>query len=139
MASRYWCSILNIVKLKRIVKIRWKLARAGEKKLPLDVPPGHLAVEVGGAGKRFVVKADYLNHPIFKQMLDQAYEEYGYSRNGPLTIPCDEFFFQDIIHLLGGRKKVSSTPCRVAEEKLGSKLWKDSTPLLKDIARRSTC
>lgn len=106
-----------------------KLAEGGEKKLPHDVPPGHLAVMVGEAGKRFVMRADYLNHPIFRQLLDQAYEEYGHNNNGPLAIPCNEFLFQDIIHSLRGDADVSQF----------SSLYKDSTPLLQGFARGSTC
>ncbi|OMO82011.1 Auxin responsive SAUR protein [Corchorus capsularis] len=77
-----------------------KLAGASEKKLPRDVPPGHLAVTVGDGGRRFVIKANYLNQPVFRQLLDEAYEYHDLNKDGPLAIPCDEHLFRDIIHLL---------------------------------------
>ena len=79
------CDICNIVN-RRIASIWRKLARVGEK-LPGDIPQGHLAVTVGKACRRFVIRADYLNHPIFQQLLDQAYEENGNKKDGPLAIP----------------------------------------------------
>ncbi|KDP29242.1 hypothetical protein JCGZ_16631 [Jatropha curcas] len=111
-----------------MTKIWRKLAGGGEKKLPLDVPPGHLPVVVGEARKRFVMRADYLNHPIFRQLLDQAYEDHGRNKDGPLAIPCDEFLFQGILHTLRGDADVSQFSC----------FCKDSTPLLQGYARGST-
>nr|POF09425.1 auxin-responsive protein saur71 [Quercus suber] len=67
--------------------------RSKETPHPQDVPPGHLAVKVGEASKRFVIRADYLNHPVIRQLLDQAYEENVHNKSGPLAIPCDEFLF----------------------------------------------
>ncbi|KAL7170349.1 hypothetical protein ACSBR2_035254 [Camellia fascicularis] len=94
------CHIRNIVKLKIMDWVWHRLANVGVNKPPQDVPLGHLAVTVGEAGRRFVIRADYLNHPVFQKLLDQAYEEYGYNNDGPLTIAYDEFLFQDIIHFL---------------------------------------
>ncbi|CAN0926373.1 Auxin-responsive protein SAUR50 [Linum grandiflorum] len=89
------------MKLKKVTHLWHKEAgEGGEKKLPRDVPPGHLPVMVGEAGKRFVIKADHLNHPILRKLLDQAYEEHGHNNNGLLSIPCDEPSFRDIIHSL---------------------------------------
>ncbi|KAL6138444.1 hypothetical protein ACLB2K_063727 [Fragaria x ananassa] len=84
------------------MQVRRRLARGGEKKPPQDVPRGHLAVVVGEARRWFVVRADFLNHPVLRQLLDQAYEEYGHANPGPLAIPCDEFLFEDIVHSLRG-------------------------------------
>ncbi|XP_052174033.1 auxin-responsive protein SAUR71-like [Diospyros lotus] len=106
--------IYNITRLKRMARKWRKMRSSGEKEPPRDIPPGHLAVTVGEAGKRFVIRADYLNHPVFRQLLDQAYQEYGYSKDGPLTIPCDEFHFQEIIHSL--RSATSQISCNAAEK-----------------------
>lgn len=102
--------ICNIVKLNRLQR-RWRLARGGEKKPPQDVPRGHLAVVVGEARRRFVVRTDFLNHPVLRQLLDQAYEEYGYASTGPLAIPCDEFLFEDIVHSLRGGTSTNQFSC----------------------------
>nr|KYP73780.1 Indole-3-acetic acid-induced protein ARG7 [Cajanus cajan] len=102
------------------------------KKPPADVPRGHLAVAVGEAKRRFVIRADYLNHPLLQQLLEQAYEGKGFNKSGPLAIPCDEFLFEDIIQTL--RDGTSST--HVPLKKLHLPLSKDTLPLLQ--GRRST-
>jgi hypothetical protein len=52
-------------------------AAAGES----VVPAGHVAVCVGGAA--------HLNHPVFRELLRQAEEEYGF--------PCDEGLFEHLL------------------------------------------
>ncbi|KAK4786195.1 hypothetical protein SAY86_002884 [Trapa natans] len=71
---------------------RWRAraASCSPTSPPPDVPAGYLAVVVGSARRRYVVKVAYLNHPIFAGLLVQAEEEYGFARPGPLAIPCDE-------------------------------------------------
>ncbi|KAB2635496.1 indole-3-acetic acid-induced protein ARG7-like [Pyrus ussuriensis x Pyrus communis] len=93
-------------KLRRIVRIRqmlqrWhKKARLTAAPAPSDVPSGHVAICVGSSCKRFVVRATYLNHPIFQKLLVQAEEEYGFANQGPLAIPCDESFFEEVLRVL---------------------------------------
>ncbi|XP_022748159.1 auxin-induced protein X15-like [Durio zibethinus] len=94
--------VCNIMRLKWMSFVWRKVAGSSEKKLPRDIPPGHLAVTVGDAGRRFIIKADYLNQPVFRHLLDQVYEDYGPNKDGPLVIPCDECLFRDIIHSLDG-------------------------------------
>ncbi|XP_075636517.1 auxin-induced protein 15A-like [Castanea sativa] len=118
----------------------WRqFARGGAKKPPRDVPPGHLAVEVGEASKRFVIRVDYLNHPVIRQLLDQAYEENVHNKSGPLAIPCNEFLFEDIIQSLEGSNNESQFTCHGAVEKLGLSSLRDSRPFRQGIARKSTC
>ncbi|KAI3857236.1 hypothetical protein MKW92_005127 [Papaver armeniacum] len=50
-------------------------------------------------GKRFVVPLYYLNHPIFKVLLEMAEEEFG-STVGPLQVPCEEELMDFILALL---------------------------------------
>ena len=129
------CNISNIVKLSRACM--WQKPGSGGgagKKPPRDVPRGHLAVTVGEARRRFVIRADYLNHPLLQQLLDQAYEEYGQCKEGPLAIPCDEFLFQKIIHSLA-----SQFSCSVNEKRLVLSLWRESRPLLNSFSRGSMC
>ncbi|KAH7679473.1 Small auxin-up RNA protein [Dioscorea alata] len=59
---------------------------------------GCVAVRVGleedeGEFKRFLIPISYLNHPLFKDLLDKSQEVYGFDSSGPLTLPCsvDEF------------------------------------------------
>lgn len=92
--------IRHIVRIQQMLK-RWRRkARATASRAPSDVPSGHVAVCVGDSRKRFVVRATYLNHPIFKNLLVQAEEMYGFENNGPLTIPCDESVFEEILRVL---------------------------------------
>uniref|UniRef100_A0A7N0SXQ6 Small auxin up regulated protein n=1 Tax=Kalanchoe fedtschenkoi TaxID=63787 RepID=A0A7N0SXQ6_KALFE len=55
-----------------------------------DVPKGCLAVRVGRGEEeqRFVIPVMYLNHPLFKELLKEAEEEYGFHQKGLITIPC---------------------------------------------------
>lgn len=75
--------------------------RAGSvSAVPSDVPCGHLAVYVGQqCSTRFVIQAAYLNHPVFRALLEQAEEEFGYAHKGGLAIPCDELLFEHILRL----------------------------------------
>ncbi|KAK9164423.1 hypothetical protein Syun_005325 [Stephania yunnanensis] len=95
------CSkIRHIVRLRQMLR-RWRSkASMAAGRIPSDVPAGHVAVTVGRASKRFVVRATYLNHPVFKRLLVQAEEEYGFAHHGPLSIPCDESVFEEILRFL---------------------------------------
>lgn len=109
------------------------------KKPPPDVPRGHLAVTVGEANRRFVIRADYLNHPVLQQLLQKSYEGNGFNKSGPLAIPCDEFLFEDILHSLGGGTNPRKSSSHVPTKKLDLSLSNDSVPLLEglDSKRRS--
>ncbi|KAB2051206.1 hypothetical protein ES319_A12G040300v1 [Gossypium barbadense] len=101
-------------KIRRIVRIRQMLKQWRRKAsitasnntinnngdAPSDVPAGHVAVCVGTSLRRFIVRATYLNHPIFKKLLVQTEEEYGFKNMGPLIIPCDESFFEEILRVV---------------------------------------
>ncbi|KAF0900035.1 hypothetical protein E2562_026271 [Oryza meyeriana var. granulata] len=56
-----------------------------------EPPEGSFAVYVGGGGgrERFVVRTEWVNHPLFRALLEEAEEEYGYVADGPLELPCD--------------------------------------------------
>ncbi|XP_015573405.1 auxin-responsive protein SAUR66-like [Ricinus communis] len=68
---------------------------------------GHFAVYTK-EGKRFVVPIDYLNHPIFKVLLEMAEEEFGTAAHGPLQVPCEEEFLEYIFTLLS-KKSIPGT------------------------------
>ncbi|OIW08747.1 hypothetical protein TanjilG_03423 [Lupinus angustifolius] len=83
----------------RIAHATQKLQRSLSQRIRMasgigDVPKGHLAVYVGENHKRFVIPISYLNHPLFKDLLDWAEEEFGFNHSmGGLTIPCSENYF----------------------------------------------
>nr|AMQ09577.1 small auxin up regulated protein [Boehmeria nivea] len=59
--------------------------------VPNDVKEGHFAVIAAGGGdgpKRFVVPLRCLAHPTFRRLLERAAEEFGFDREGALTVPC---------------------------------------------------
>lgn len=96
------CSkIRHIVRLRQMLR-RWrnKARMSSANRAPSDVPAGHVAVCVGSNCTRFVVRATYLNHPVFKNLLVQAEEEYGFTNHGPLAIPCDEAVFQEVLRFI---------------------------------------
>ncbi|PKU59845.1 auxin-responsive protein SAUR50-like [Dendrobium catenatum] len=99
------CKIRFIVMLRQ--KLRsWRTRARGSAAVttsssspaPADVPEGHLAVCVGSGRRRFVVRASHLNHPAFRELLIEAEEEYGFSHSGPLSLPCEESIFLQILH-----------------------------------------
>ncbi|GFY89744.1 SAUR-like auxin-responsive protein family [Actinidia rufa] len=109
-------------KIRHIVRIRQMLRRWRKKasasasssgripagRVPSDVPAGHVAICVGSECRRFVVRATYLNHPIFKRLLAQAEEEYGFANRGPLALPCDESVFEEILRVVSRAESSNS-------------------------------
>ncbi|KAJ0095813.1 hypothetical protein Patl1_16987 [Pistacia atlantica] len=51
-------------------------------------PEGCFSVYVGPQKQRFVIKTEYVNHPLFKLLLEEAESEYGFNSEGPLVLPC---------------------------------------------------
>ncbi|XP_015933949.1 protein SMALL AUXIN UP-REGULATED RNA 12 [Arachis duranensis] len=108
------CSkIRHIVWLRQMLR-RWrnkahnKSSWSKSQRTPSDVPAGHVAVCVGSNYTRFVVRATHLNHPVFKNLLFHAEEEYGFSNHGPLAIPCDEALFKEILRFISRSDSSSS-------------------------------
>ncbi|KAL7106824.1 hypothetical protein ACP275_06G016700 [Erythranthe tilingii] len=56
----------------------------------LNIPKGCLAITVGQGAEqqRVVIPVIYINHPLFRQLLKEAEEEYGFHQMGPVKIPC---------------------------------------------------
>ncbi|CAN6479974.1 unnamed protein product [Victoria cruziana] len=81
------------------------------------VPKGCLAVYVGSEGKRFIIPLGYLNHPVFRALLKKAEEEFGFSGNGGIRLPCESLLFEHILWLL--KKKDPTIQNLQVEELLG--------------------
>ncbi|KAJ8762181.1 hypothetical protein K2173_007335 [Erythroxylum novogranatense] len=141
------CSrIRHIVRLRQMLR-RWRnKARMSAGRTLSDVPAGHVAVCVGANCTRFVVRAAYLNHPVFVKLLLQAEEEYGFTNTGPLAIPCDESVFEEAIRCISRSESGKSTrPANLDDVRrycnLGLKnkveLWTESRPLLHGFSDRT--
>ncbi|XP_010482375.1 PREDICTED: uncharacterized protein LOC104761057 [Camelina sativa] len=56
---------------------------------------GFFTVCVGPTKQRVVVKTKLVNHPLFRNLLEDAENEYGYRGDGPIVLPCEvDFFFK---------------------------------------------
>ncbi|XP_027356989.1 auxin-induced protein 6B-like [Abrus precatorius] len=130
------CSrIRHIVRLRQMLR-RWRTkAHMSAHPIPSDVPAGHVAVCVGTNHRRFVVRATHLNHPVFKNLLLQAEEEYGFSNHGPLVIPCDEVLFEQVLRFISrscsanSNRFVNLEDCH-AGVRNNLDFWPESRPLL---------
>ncbi|KAL6177663.1 hypothetical protein ACLB2K_049188 [Fragaria x ananassa] len=60
-------------------------------------PVGYFSVYVGPEKQRFALKMEYVNHPLFKVLLEDAALEYGYRNDGPLLLPCDVDLFYNVL------------------------------------------
>lgn len=60
-------------------------------------PEGCFSVYVGPQKQRFVVKAEFANHPLFVMLLEEAESEYGYNSEGPILLPCDVDLFYKVL------------------------------------------
>jgi len=103
--------IRYIVWLRQTLR-RWRSRAAARAAVAAEavVPAGHVAVCGGGASRRFVVRAAHLNHPVFRELLRQAEEEYGFPSGacaGPIALPCDEGLFEHVLRHLSSPSKAS--------------------------------
>ncbi|XP_038888410.1 indole-3-acetic acid-induced protein ARG7-like [Benincasa hispida] len=143
-------NIRRIVSIRQMLQ-RWRKKarvtassrRSGTGDAPSDVPAGHVAICVGSSCRRFVVRATYLNHPIFQKLLLQAEEEYGFTNQGPLAIPCDESVFEEVLRTVSrsdsGRFLNFQDFRRRCHVDSPSSLLRESRPLLFDFADKSVC
>lgn len=69
------------------------------------VPKGYLAVCVGEELKRFVIPMEYLGHQVFKILLREAEEEFGFQQEGVLRIPCEVAVFEKILRMMMSDQK----------------------------------
>jgi len=58
---------------------------------------GCFPVYVGPERARFVVRAEFASHPLFRRLLDDSEREYGHAARGPLALPCDVDAFLDVL------------------------------------------
>ncbi|KAL6145543.1 hypothetical protein ACLB2K_056229 [Fragaria x ananassa] len=61
-------------------------------------PTGFLAVYVGEERQRFVVPTSFLSHPLFKMLLEKAYNEFGFQQRNGLVVPCSVSAFEEVVN-----------------------------------------
>lgn len=70
--------------------------------VPIDVPEDHLAIYAGNLQvmRRYIIRTSYLNHPLFRLLLDEAEKEFGFEQRGVLRIPCEAKLIERLIWML---------------------------------------
>ncbi|GAY38664.1 hypothetical protein CUMW_038390 [Citrus unshiu] len=63
-------------------------------------PKGHFVVYVGEEMRRFVIPLSYLKDPTFQKLLEKAAEEYMFSRESGIVLPCAESTFRRFLNLM---------------------------------------
>ncbi|KAM0949288.1 putative small auxin-up RNA [Dioscorea sansibarensis] len=84
----------------------WKLITCmdEEEVIPKDVPKGHMVVYVGEEYKRYVIRVAFLEHPLFRALLERAREVYEFNSDSKLCIPCDENIFIAVLHYVSSQQ-----------------------------------
>ncbi|CAK9181318.1 unnamed protein product [Ilex paraguariensis] len=62
-----------------------------------STPTGFFALYVGEERERFVIQTGYLSHPLFKMLLEKAYNEFGFKQRNRLVVPCSVTVFQEVV------------------------------------------
>lgn len=92
---------INFEGLKKgsIRMLRFILEKLLSTPPPVKVKEGHFVVIAtkGWESRRFLIALAYLNHPEFLKLLKQAEEEFGFSQEGALAIPCRPDELQKIL------------------------------------------
>lgn len=100
LITKTWerCKSFSGVGVKRKFEIKRALIKKSKSLPRIDaqkwkalsiVPKGCFSVYVGPQRQRFVIKAEYANHLLFKAFLVEAECEFGYKNEGPLVLPCE--------------------------------------------------
>ncbi|KAK1552915.1 hypothetical protein Q3G72_025714 [Acer saccharum] len=71
-------------------------------------PEGCFSVYVGPQKQRFVIKTEYVNHPLFKLLLEEAESEYGFNSEGPLVLPCKVDVFYKVLTAMESDKDMDN-------------------------------
>ncbi|CAN4109592.1 unnamed protein product [Withania somnifera] len=56
-----------------------------------------LALGVNAEPRKFSVALDYLSHPTFIKLLEEAEKEFGYYQQGVIVIPCEASEIQRLL------------------------------------------
>ncbi|XP_020577277.1 auxin-responsive protein SAUR40-like [Phalaenopsis equestris] len=73
-------------------------------------PAGWVSVRVGREKDKFLIRAERMNHSLFRGLLDEAEEEYGYAAKGSLELPCSI----EVFHLVLWEMDQEEADCAAA-------------------------
>ena len=62
---------------------------------------GHFVVYTADQ-RRFIFPLRYLDNPVIKELLEISEEEFGLPSDGPIRLPCDAIFMQQIVSMIQG-------------------------------------
>ncbi|KAM0822892.1 hypothetical protein ACQ4PT_071221 [Festuca glaucescens] len=68
---------------------------------------GCFSVYVGSERQRFVVRTKCVNHPLFRALLEEAEEVFGYATEGPLELPCSAEAFAVVLEQIEQEKQMT--------------------------------
>ncbi|XP_044950114.1 auxin-responsive protein SAUR50-like [Hordeum vulgare subsp. vulgare] len=68
---------------------------------------GCFSVYVGAGRQRFVVRTECVNHPLFRALLEEAEEVFGYASAGPLELPCNAEAFAGVLEQIKEEKQMA--------------------------------
>ncbi|GLT86736.1 hypothetical protein SLE2022_048550 [Rubroshorea leprosula] len=74
---------------------------------------GCFSVYVGPEKQRFVIKTEYVNHSLFKVLLEEAETEYGFNSGGPLVLPCNVDSFCKVLLAIDDSSAVKDIPSKL--------------------------
>lgn len=75
------------------------MSEADEAAMATKTPTGTFAVYVGEERVRRVVPTSYLNHPLFRMLLDKSHDEFlCFEQKVMLVVPCSLSVFQDVVN-----------------------------------------
>ncbi|CAM6087723.1 unnamed protein product [Calypogeia fissa] len=83
---------------KEELQMSTRLTRSSKR-----VPKGHLPVYVGHEKKRFVIRIDYMSHPLFKPLFEQ--NTLGVERVGGLQIDFEPDLFEQMLKAVESEHK----------------------------------
>ncbi|CAN4118906.1 unnamed protein product [Withania somnifera] len=94
-------------KVKKIVKLfekmflhnisKWKKWKAQVTTLTKKGHFSVVALGVNAEPRKFSVALDYLSHPTFIKLLEEAEREFGYYQQGVIVIPCEAIEIQRLL------------------------------------------
>ncbi|GKU89551.1 hypothetical protein SLEP1_g3677 [Rubroshorea leprosula] len=123
MISRVWEKCCSFQKRKSNVLTKSKSWHGTDtrslseqkKKRQAVAPEGCFSVYVGPERQRFVVKAEFANHPLFQMLLEDAETEYGFSSEGPILLPCDVDLFYKVLAEMDSGEEINTPLCTFAK------------------------